>query len=121
VHASILLVLDEGLEVGTLEIRKITLAGPLVKGKEVPDGGEGVVEGARLVVQPRLVAQVALELFLGGEVQRGEPLEDMVDRTLCAMLLTGYATFTLDWLLGGRLCLDHFLPPFLFLKKKQGR
>ena len=67
-----------------------------------------------------LVAQVALELFLGGEVQAGEPLEDMVDRTMCAMLLTGYATFTLDWLLGvGSVSIIFFL--LFFFKKKQDR
>jgi hypothetical protein len=71
------------------------------------------------VVQPRLVAQVTLELFFRGQVQRGEPLEDMVDRTLCAMLLVEYITLTSHWLLGSWLCLDHFLPPFLFSRKSR--
>jgi hypothetical protein len=63
------------------------------------------------------VAQVELEKVLGGELERGEPFEDMVDRGSRTMLLTEYFTFTFDWFMGGWLCLGHFFPPFLFQEK----
>jgi hypothetical protein len=71
------------------------------------------------VVEARLVAQIVLELFFGWKLQRGEPLEDMVDRGLRTMLFTEYFTFTFDWLMGGRLCLGHLFPPFLFSRKSR--
>ena len=51
VHTAILFVFDEGFEVGTLEILKITLARSSVEAQEEHDRGEGTFECAPLVVQ----------------------------------------------------------------------
>ena len=80
VEAPVLLVLDEGFEVGTLELGNVSFARRSIKLEKEHDRGEGAFHGLRLVVRSPLVAHVALEMLLGGKVQRGELLEDAVDR-----------------------------------------
>ena len=58
------------------------------KVEEENDRRKGALEGHRVVVQAPLVAQVALEVLLGGKLHAGELLEDMVNRRLGKMLLT---------------------------------
>ena len=80
--------LDESLQVNPFNLREISLARLPTKVEEEPDRRKGILKGPRLVVQEPLVAQVALEVLLGGKLQGSELLEDRVNRGLCKMLLT---------------------------------
>ena len=82
VHAPVLLVLDEGFEVGTFDVPDVPLARRSIKLEEEHDRGEGTVHCSRLVVHPPFVAQVGLEVVLGRKVQRVEPLKHPVDDAL---------------------------------------
>ena len=45
-------------------------------------------KGHRVVVQAPLLAQVVLEVLLGGKLHAGELLQGIFNRRLCKMLLT---------------------------------
>jgi len=80
-QAPVLLVLDEGFEVGTLKLRNVSFTRRSIKTRE-----RNMIEVKELSMvfglwfTRHLWRMVGLEMLLGGKVQRGELLEDAVDR-----------------------------------------
>ncbi len=71
--------LDETLQINPLNLLDLALTRLSVKIQEQHDGRERTGESSGFVIDAPFVAHVTLEMFLGGNLDAGEFLEDAVN------------------------------------------
>jgi len=113
VQAPVLLVFDEGFEIGAFYFRNVAFARCSIKLEKEHDRSERTFECSPFVIHPPLVAHVALDVLLGGKVQGMEPLKDTVYRGSFA-----YGFVACCAVAGLSVSPGSYLPPFLFRKSR---
>ena len=106
-QSSVLLRLDESLQVGPFQGLEVSLARLGIEVEKKPNRGKGTAEGSGLVVQTPLVAQVMLEVIFGGKFDPGEFVKELVNRTLFKMALASSCACTLNCFIVRCLYLSH--------------